>query len=134
VNVVLDTSAAVLVTLQRAGWERLRDFLDSATWVQAPDLLIPEAANALWKEHRFGVLGLEDSEKALGRIVDIPDEVVPSVSLHKEAFALAALTERPAYDMFFLVLARRNSATLLSIDRKLLAFADKHDVKTFPPA
>jgi hypothetical protein len=42
---------------------------------------------------------------------------------------MAAAGQRPAYDMFFLVLARRNNAILASLDKSLLAFAARHDVK-----
>lgn len=127
--VVLDTSAAILFVLQRSGWENIRNLLEKADWIETPDLYVAEAANAIWKEHRFGSMGKEESEKALDRIVGIPDQFVSGKELYREAFALSALAGRPAYDMFFLVLARRHNAVLASMDRNLLSFAAKQDVK-----
>jgi len=79
---------------------------------------------------KLGNLSLETCEKALEQALALPDEYVPSADLYREAFAMAARAQRPAYDMFILVLARRNSAALVSADKALLAFAAKHDVKT----
>jgi predicted nucleic acid-binding protein len=131
VRSVLDTSAAVIIALKKPGWELLQNFLEESDWVETPDLLIPETANAVWKHHKFGRLGLEACELVLESSMGMPDEFVPTRELCKEAFALAAKAGRPAYDMFFLVLARRNLSTLVSADKQLLDFSAKHDVRTF---
>lgn len=132
-NIVLDTSAAVAYALKRKGWDAIDSILTRSSWVETPDLFMPEAANALWREHHFGSLGREQCETALEGIADLPDAFIPGLLLYKEAFAFAALAERPAYDMFFIVLARRQSATLVSLDKRLLTFAAKHDIKVFNP-
>ena len=72
---------------------------------------------------------MENCEKALEQAIAMPDEFVPASDLYREAFAMAIAGQRPAYDMFFLVLARRNNAVLASLDKGLLTFAAKHDVK-----
>jgi predicted nucleic acid-binding protein len=81
------------------------------------------------KYYRHGKVSLENCERALEQTISFPDEFVPASDLYREAFAMAAAGQRPAYDMFFLVLARRNNATLVSLDKSLLKFAAKHDVK-----
>lgn len=130
-TIVLDASAAIGYALKRKGWEAIARALDQAALVETPELFVPEVSNGLWREHFHGGMGMEEAEKALERIVDLPDEYVPGVLLYREAFAWAALAEKPAYDMYYLVLARRYNATLVSMDKKLLAFAVKHDVRVF---
>ena len=126
---VLDTTAAVGLAMRSSGWERIEKAVAEAEWIEAPDLLIAEAANACWKYHKHAGLSREKCERILEEAVAIPDEFVPAIHLHREAFAMAVTGQRPAYDMFFLVLARRNNATLVSLDKSLLTFAAKHDVK-----
>ncbi|MDQ3001114.1 MAG: type II toxin-antitoxin system VapC family toxin [Fibrobacterota bacterium] len=111
------------------GWEANEKAVREAEWVEAPDLMIAESANVCWKYHMHGNQSLENCEKALEQAIALPDEFVPASGLYREAFALAAAGQRPAYDMFFLALARRNNAVLISLDKGLLAFAAKHDVK-----
>ena len=130
-RLVLDTSAAVCVVRRAPGWEDFDKVIQAAEWVESPDLFIAEAANVFWKFHGFGKLSVENVEAALEQAVSIPDEFTPCAGLYREALALAITGQRPAYDMFFLALARRNNAVLLSADRGLLDFAKKHDVKTF---
>ncbi len=128
-RLVLDTSAAIGLVMRSPGWERIEKAVAEAEWIEAPDLLIAEASNACWKYHKHGGLSVEKCERVLEDAIAIPDEFVPASDLHREAFAMAVAGQRPAYDMFFLVLARRNNATLASLDKSLLAFAAKHDVK-----
>ena len=129
-RIVLDTSAAMGIIMRAQSWELYEKTVREADWVEAPDLFVSEAANTCWKYFKLGNLSLEACEKALERAVGLPDEFVPSTELHREAFAMAISGQRSAYDMFFLVLARRNNAVLVSADKGLLSFAAKHDVKT----
>ena len=129
-RIVLDTSAALGIVMHAPGWEAQEKAVREAEWIEAPDLFVPEATNVCWKYHKQGNLSLENCEKALERAIALPDEFVPASGLYREAFALAAAGQRPAYAMFFLALARRNNAILVSLDKSLLAFAVKHDVKT----
>lgn len=128
-RLVLDTSAAIGMVMRSPGWEAIEKAVGEAEWIEAPDLLVAEASNACRKYHQHGKVSLENCERALEQAIAFPDEFVPASELYREAFAMAASGQRPAYDMFFLVLARRNNATLASLDKSLLAFAAKHDVK-----
>lgn len=132
-RVVLDTSAALNLVRRAQGWELIQKFIEQADWIESPDLFISEATNFIWKYFKAGHLSMAAAEEALEQSIEIPDEIVPCRSLYREAFALAAAGQRPAYDMFFLALARRNNSVLVSMDKGLLAFAANHDVKTFTP-
>lgn len=132
-RVVLDASAAIAATKQGERGRLFQKFLDKADLIEVPELFIPETANAVWKYHFAGHLSRESAEALLERVMEMPDEFVSGSSLFQEAFAMAAGGKRAAYDIFYLALARRHNATLLTTDKGLAAFATKHDVKVFSP-
>ncbi|MGD0618897.1 MAG: type II toxin-antitoxin system VapC family toxin [Bryobacteraceae bacterium] len=57
------------------------------------------------------------------------DAFVPSIAIHSEAFLLARTARRPAYDMFYLALARREDAVLLTTDATLRKEAERQGVR-----
>lgn len=130
---VLDTSAAVEVLLQRKRAEALSALITGAEWVLAPTLYVAELTNAFWKYYRFSSLSQETCERAMAHGLSLPDTFAQDVDLQREAFAMACLCNAPAYDMFYLVLARRHAASLLTIDSSLAELARKHDVRVEIP-
>lgn len=128
-TVVVDASAAVDVVTGRARSESLSRLIASANWVIAPDLFVSEVSNVFWKLHRFDNIPLELCGTAIDRAVDLVDDFIDSIELHKEAFALACLTQRTVYDCLYLVAARRHDAILLTVDRKLIDTAKKQSIK-----
>ena len=63
-------------------------------------------------------------------IVSLPDEYVNEHDLYRESFKLGCMMDHSIYDMIYLVLARRNNATLLTMDQRLVASAKKTGVIT----
>ena len=126
--VVLDVSAAVEILMHGADSARLERTVTEADWIYVPALYTSELVNVVWKYHRFSGLPLARCEKAIAQGLELPDVVCDDRDLQREAFAMACSCRRPAYDMFYLVLARRHAARLLTLDRSLRTLAAKHDV------
>lgn len=82
----------------------------------------------IWKSHQFHSLSRDFCERAISQGLLLPDTFSDDRELQREAFAMACLCRRPVYDMLYLVLARRHSAYLLTLDKTLTALAQKHDV------
>ena len=99
--------------------EQLRTQLDEANEVLAPELFVPEVVNAIWKLHHFGNLSLSACDGALEVLLEFIDTLVSCKDLYREAFLLSRSTSRPAYDMFYLALAKREDAALLTLDNAL---------------
>jgi len=130
VKVVLDANCAIEIALNKKESERLKVLLDESDQVFAPDLLVPEFVNTLWKYHQFEQLSVELCDQALTRMLDLVDTLVPSRELYREAFALSrAQKTRAAYDMFYLALALRENATLLTLDTTLKKEARRAGVR-----
>ena len=63
----------------------------------------------------------------LDRVEALVDCFHDDASLAKEALSESIRYRHPAYDMFYLVLARRTGATLFTLDKKMWALArDMH--------
>jgi predicted nucleic acid-binding protein len=130
VKVVLDANCAIEIALNKKEGERLRSLLDESDQVLAPDLLVPEFVNALWKYHQFNQLSLDLCDQALGTLLELVDTFVPSVEIYHDAFALSrAQKTRAAYDMFYLALTLRENAVLLTLDGTLKREARRAGVR-----
>jgi len=127
--VVLDTSAAIEIVLQRRQAGEMGREVAAADWVIAPTLYICEVTNAFWKYHRLEDMPQEQCESAIDLCIGMPDEYFSERDLFREAFQMACVAGRPVYDMYFLTLARRNSGRLLTMDKGLLDIARKYSIR-----
>jgi predicted nucleic acid-binding protein len=132
-TLVLDASAAVAITLATPGAELFTESLEQATAVLAPDLFTAEVCNAFWKYRRADLLTMERCEQALEHALALPDLLEASSTLHREAFTLAVRHNHPVYDALYLVLARRNNATLLTLDKRLTNLAYDLEIQVISP-
>jgi len=128
-NIVIDASAAVGLVLDMPGTEIFTLPLEQASLVSAPDLFIAETCNAIWKYRKAEILSIERSAKALEQALHLPDCIEPANSLYLEAFALSCRHLHPVYDTLYLVLARRNNAAILTLDRRLASLARRLEIE-----
>jgi predicted nucleic acid-binding protein len=129
VRLILDASAAIEVALNRSKGRPFAHLLEEADEVLAPGLLVPEVVNTVWKYHQFENLGLAACDRALDLALDLVDVFVPCKELYREAFLLARIARRPAYDMFYLALARREDAAFLTTDAVLRKEAERQGIR-----
>ena len=88
--------------------------------VCAPELLLAECANALWKKV---VRGEFSEEEALGAVRAIGGAGITfesTQSLAVDILALSLRLKHPAYDCVYLALARKLDGLLVTADRRLL--------------
>ena len=116
---VLDASAAVRLILGDPAAAELEKVIRAAPLVLAPELMLTEVANALWKLQRAEQLAGLDPQQLLADASDLVDRVEPDRHLQAEALALACHLGHPVYDCLSLSLARREAATLITADRRL---------------
>ncbi|MFH1760568.1 MAG: type II toxin-antitoxin system VapC family toxin [bacterium] len=127
---VLDASAAAEVVLQRQKAKHIQQILLKASTVIAPYLFIAEITNVFWKYYQFGSLPLDQGQEAIECAINLIDLFETEIDLYKEAYSMACLVKKPVYDMFYFILARRNNATLITMDKSLVETAKKHSIKT----
>jgi len=85
----------------------LADQIGDAPLVLAPELMLTEVANALWKLARSDQLKGLDPQLLLADARDLVDRVEPDRHLQVEALALACHLNHPVYDCLYLALAGR---------------------------
>ncbi|MCS5704683.1 type II toxin-antitoxin system VapC family toxin [Synechococcus sp. FGCU-3] len=89
----------------------------------APELMLTEVANALWRLQRAGQLAADGLQQRLSRASELVDVIEPDRHLQVEALALACHLDHPVYDCLYLALARREAAALLTADQRLQQLA-----------
>lgn len=87
----------------------------------APDLLYAEVSNILWKKQLRGEMDGATAQMGARWLLQVPLQVHDSASLLADALAMALQLQHPAYDCFYLALAQRLDAPLVTADRKLHA-------------
>ena len=122
---VLDASAAVRLILADPAATDLAERVGGAALVLAPELMLTELANTLWKLQRAQRLNDLDPQELLAEARELVDRLEPDRHLQAEALALACHLNHPVYDCLYLALARREAASLISSDRRLNALAER---------
>ena len=116
---VVDASVAIKWFVPEVYSDEAHRYLDPALSLFAPELLLAETANILWKKVNRGEL---TAPEAIGVSLDIRQSVlaiVPMDDLFGPALEIALASGRSAYDSLYLALADHLSATMVTADRKL---------------
>jgi predicted nucleic acid-binding protein len=124
-KVVLDASAVMRILGGYAQAAAMHKSLLAADLVLAPELMLTEVANDLWCLQRAGQLEAYGLQRHLSKAADLIDHIERDRIIQAEALALATNLDNPVYDCLHHVLARREVATPLTADKKLLDLASK---------
>jgi predicted nucleic acid-binding protein len=89
----------------------------------APDLIVPEFVNVLWKHVRRRECSIPEAEAILELWEADRPALVPSADLATKAFQLATALDQSLYDCLYLALAIGIDARLVTADRKLARVA-----------
>jgi predicted nucleic acid-binding protein len=91
---------------------------DGADGIEAPDLILPELANTMWKKWRRGAMTRADAENGMDAIRNY-FVIHSSTDLYQRAMALSIELDHPAYDCFYLACAEAAASILITADRAL---------------
>jgi predicted nucleic acid-binding protein len=119
VKFVVDANVAIKWYVDHADSPAAMQIADSDAELLAPDLIYAEVANALWKYVRVKQIKLADAGDALTALPTRFDAIVGMDSLADDALQIANELNHTVYDCFYLVLARREKAPLVTADKRL---------------
>ena len=127
--IVIDTSVAVKWVVQEAAVHR-EDQTEIALSLfdrelVAPDCILGEFANALFKKVQRGEIGMDQARQAVDILPQII-EFVPSAPLVPAALEWAHVLAHPVHDCLFLTLAIQNGLLLVTADEKFVDRCDRH--------
>jgi len=128
--VVLDASAAIEIALSNQYAELFSKTIVDSDLVMAPDTFSSEITNVFWKYANFSKIPVQKCEMAIDTCIDLIDDFVQTKLLCREVFLESLRTRHSSYDIFYLAIARRNNAILLTRDQKLKKIAEEIGIKT----
>lgn len=117
--VVLDVSAAIEIIMKKEKKDLFELYLEQSQWVIAPDLYVSEISNVLWKYYKINKINHNECVQYTEDGLALIDDFVESKDLWKEALGEGIKNIHSVYDMFYMVLTRRNDAKLLTSDKVL---------------
>ena len=88
--------------------------------LHAPDILLPEFANTIWKKVRRGEI--PDPRPYFDELAGLPGIVAihPVGGLIERAAQIAFLIDHPVYDCLYLACAELTASALITADQKLV--------------
>ncbi|MBM3602085.1 MAG: type II toxin-antitoxin system VapC family toxin [Alphaproteobacteria bacterium] len=92
----------------------------------APDLLLAECAQTLWREFRRRALSRDDVFRSFLTLRQAPISWTPTGDLVGDAIAIATVLNHSVYDCVYVALARSLSTPLVTVDAKLVAAARRN--------
>ena len=128
-TVVMDVSGAMEILLQKEKAGKFHKILHESTLVIAPDLYVSELANTLWKYHSAKILTKDECLQLVKQGNKLIDKFISGVEIWEEAFSEGIKNKHSVYDMFYMVIARRNSGVLITSDSNLASICDKNQVQ-----
>lgn len=130
-TIVLDANAAIETVLQRPRSGPIQDLLLSSSKVITTALYKAEVTNVMSKYVKGGYITKDTAITLLECTVDLIDEYADLSDYCIESLHESLRLNHPAYDMFYLVLARRTGSLLVTLDRKLLDLAVQEGLEIY---
>ena len=120
-TIIVDASVAVKWVIPEELSDQAESLRGRADRLLAPDLLLPEAANALWKKLLRREITTSEAAQAIDLLMQSGLDLRPSGPLLGRALTLAQRLRHPVYDCIYVALAQAEGATLVTADQRLLA-------------
>jgi predicted nucleic acid-binding protein len=107
----------------KANAERiLRNFVEDKVKLIAPDFLVAEVGNLLWKRSTLqGELSERKAAEAMEALLALDIDLRPAAPVARSALRLAAQEKHSVYDMIYVALAQQEACELITADEKMLA-------------
>jgi predicted nucleic acid-binding protein len=118
---VIDSCVSVKWLINEDHSERAIGLLSSDVELVAPDIVLAEAANALGKTVKRGLLTPEQADARLTNLPSFFNRLLPTMDLVPEALTLGMAVDVPVYDCIYVIASRRTGTNLVTADSGLIA-------------
>jgi predicted nucleic acid-binding protein len=119
ITLVIDASIAVKWVVDEEGTSDALALRHKARLI-APDLLVAEYANILWKKVQRAELSSEEAHVGARLLQGAEIELIPMLPLLDVTTSLAIALDHPAYDCAYLALAVERDCQFVTADERLL--------------
>jgi predicted nucleic acid-binding protein len=119
-TVVVDASIAIKWLVAEPGHELAAALLLNFPATSAPDFVLVEVGNVLWKKVRRAEMSIDQAEQALPSLPRFFDVLFPARRFVGRALQISLELDHPIYDCLYLACAEENSAKLATVDARLM--------------
>ena len=119
-TLVVDASIVCKWFVDEANSQQARDVLAGGDTLIAPDLLVAEVCNTLWKKVRLGEASAAQAGEVAAELAGFFDHFAAMAPLASAASDMALRLNHPVYDCFYLALAARENVPLVTADARLM--------------
>jgi predicted nucleic acid-binding protein len=124
ITLVIDASIAVKWVVEEDGTPQALALRQRAKLI-APELLVAEGANILWKKVRRRELSKDEAVLASRLLQAAEIELQPTRSLLEPATRIAIELDHPAYDCLYIALAVANGCQFVTADESFVRKLDQ---------
>lgn len=118
-SLVLDASVVIKWFIHEPLHDRAREVLEVRESLHAPDLLIAEAGNIVWKKTVRGEIDGRQARKITLALRDLPLVLHASDTLIDRALQIALALNHPVYDCLYVACAESLGGMLVTADERL---------------
>lgn len=126
--IALDCSAAVHIVRGTPEGQALKGLLLVDEEVISTTLLFAELDNTFFRYVSAGLIDRKTALIYMDKGIALVDRFVDISENSREALSEAARLNHPAYDMFYLTIARRYGATLFTLDQQLIKLCEHEGI------
>lgn len=116
-HAVVDSSVAIKWVIEEEDSDNARSVSHAA--LEAPDLLLIECANILWKKVTLADLSPREAGECWQLLLQAPIQFTSSPELLDTALRISIDLKHPVYDCVYLALALQLEVPLITADRRL---------------
>jgi predicted nucleic acid-binding protein len=124
-SLIVDASVAIKWYLQEIGSDEAHALRGTVDDFLAPELVIAEVGNAIWKRRVRGQIEVDEALLVIDRVPRMFSWLSSLRELSDAAMRISATLPHPIYDCFYLALAEREKAPVVTADQRLLLAAKK---------
>jgi predicted nucleic acid-binding protein len=118
---IVDASVAIKWFVDEPGSNSARQLWRDEARLLAPDLIVPEVCNTIWRKVRIGQAAPAQAQEVVVRMQQGVLEFRPTLPLAARAMAVSLALDHPAYDCFYLALAEREQSVVVTADERLIS-------------
>jgi predicted nucleic acid-binding protein len=124
---LVDASVAFKWFVPEHGTAQAQELLAASADVVAPELVLAEVGNALWKAHRRGWQPADDVATAIRDLRSSFTQLLRLDPLVERASEIARKLDHPIYDCFYLACAEHVGEPLVTADQRLIGVSARSE-------
>lgn len=118
--IVVDANVAIKWVVEQPHFERARDIVARGTVLIVPAMFVAEVTSTLWKYIRNDEISAPQAQAGLASILSQISIFEQDADLAEEALDRGAELNCAPYDCFYLALAMRRGAPLVTADKRFI--------------